>query len=106
MVHRDLKLDNILISFPKLGLSLTKEDLKNIDLEKEEFVVKIADLGFATCLSNISKMTSTKCGSPHTIAPEVLEGKRYTFSADIWSLGCIFYEFYISDSPFWSNSLE
>ena len=86
VMHRDLKTHNIL---------LTKEK-----------VIKIADLGFATCLSNISKMTSTKCGSPHTIAPEVLEGKRYTFSADIWSLGCILYELYIGYSPFWSNSRE
>jgi serine/threonine protein kinase len=47
IVHRDLKLDNILISFPKLGTSLTKEDLLNIDLSKEEFVIKIADFGFS-----------------------------------------------------------
>ena len=86
VMHRDLKTHNIL---------LTKEK-----------VIKIADLGFATYLSNISKMTSTKCGSPHTIAPEVLEGKRYTFSADIWSLGCIFYELYTGDSPFISRSEE
>ena len=86
VMHRDLKTHNIL---------LTKEK-----------VIKIADLGFATYLSNISKMTSTKCGTLSTMAPEVIKGDRYTFSADIWSLGCILYELYIGYSPFWSNSLE
>jgi novel protein kinase C delta type len=51
-------------------------------------------------------MASTFGGSLHTIAPEVLEGKKYTFSADIWSLGCILYELYIGDSPFMSSSEE
>ena len=46
-MHRDLKLDNILVHFPKRKNKLTRNDLKNIDLDKEEFVVKIADLGYA-----------------------------------------------------------
>ena len=45
-MHRDLKLDNILINFPNLDL-LEEEDLQNIDLDNEPFVVKIADLGYA-----------------------------------------------------------
>jgi len=47
IVHRDLKLDNVLISFPNLGADLTQDDLSKIDLEKEDFVVKIADFGFS-----------------------------------------------------------
>ena len=46
-MHRDLKLDNILVHFPKRKNMLSRSDLKNIDLDKEEFVVKIADLGYA-----------------------------------------------------------
>ena len=51
-------------------------------------------------------MASTYCGTPITMAPEIHEGDRYSFSADIWSLGCILYELYIGYSPFWSNSRE
>ena len=39
-------------------------------------------------------MTNTLCGFPHSITAKVLVGKSYTFSADIWSLECIIYEFY------------
>jgi fused-like protein len=46
-------------------------------------------------------MTSTQnAGTPTTIAPEIIEGKKHTFSADIWSLGCIIYELVIGISPF------
>ena len=46
VMHRDLKLDNILVHFPNFD-TLTEAELKQIDLETEPFVVKIADLGYA-----------------------------------------------------------
>ena len=49
-------------------------------------------------------MASTYCGTPITMAPEIHEGDRYSFSADIWSLGCILYELYTGDSPFMHSS--
>ncbi len=63
VVHRDLKLDNILVSFPNLGESLSKADLKNIDMETEEFVIKIADLGYSRALDDNEK-AKTGCGTP------------------------------------------
>ena len=45
-MHRDLKLDNILIHFPALDM-LDEDELQNIDLDTEPFIVKIADLGYA-----------------------------------------------------------
>ena len=86
VIHRDLKTQNIL---------LTKE--KNI---------KIIDFGLAKILTSMSKMASSLVGTPTTIAPEIYEGKNYTFSADIWSLGCIFYELWTGISPFKSYSEE
>ena len=80
VIHRDLKTENIL---------LTKD--KNI---------KISDFGLAKILTSLSEMASTKCGTHTTIAPEILEGKKYSYSADIWSLGCVFYELWVGISPF------
>jgi serine/threonine protein kinase len=40
------------------------------------------------------------------MAPEVLEGKEYSFPADIWSLGCILYELITNNAAFFANTLE
>ena len=45
-MHRDLKLDNILVHFPDYS-NTEPIDLSKVDLEKERFVIKIADLGYA-----------------------------------------------------------
>ena len=57
-------------------------------------------------MDTLSKLTSTGCGTLITMAPEVLEGKRYTFSADIWSLGVILYELVTGNVPFYAISVE
>ena len=44
--------------------------------------------------------TFTILGSPHYLAPEVLEGRGYTFNADFYSLGVVFYEFICGCLPF------
>ena len=54
VIHRDLKTENIL---------LTKD--KNI---------KIGDFGLAKIMTSLSEMASTECGTPTTVAPEILEG--------------------------------
>ena len=69
--------------------------------------LKIADFGLAETLSTFSKITGTKnAGTLTTIVPEILEGKNYSFSADIWSLGSILYELVTGISPFLSDLEE
>jgi serine/threonine-protein kinase ULK/ATG1 len=63
VAHRDLKLDNILVSFPNQGETITDEQLKRIDLENEEFVVKIADLGYSRAIDD-DERAKTGCGTP------------------------------------------
>ena len=46
VMHRDLKLDNILVHFPNLSND-EPIDLLEVDLENEQFIIKIADLGYA-----------------------------------------------------------
>lgn len=69
-MHRDLKLDNILVHFPDFD-ELHREDLECLDLETVKFEVKIADLGYARELTtqNEGRAKSFK-GSPLMMAPE------------------------------------
>ena len=39
-------------------------------------------------------------GTPLFMAPEVLLGDKYDHSADVWSLGCLFYEMLTGYPPF------
>lgn len=70
MIHRDLKLPNILIHLPNRdsGKPIPWEE---VDLEKEQFIVKIADFGFARYLDD-TETAESGCGTPLMMAPEVL----------------------------------
>ncbi|PAV56910.1 hypothetical protein WR25_15755 [Diploscapter pachys] len=77
---RDLKLDNVLID--------------------AEGHIKLTDYGM--CKENIGPgdVTSTFCGTPNYIAPEILRGEDYGFSVDWWALGVLMYEMMAGRSPF------
>ena len=51
IMHRDMKLDNILIHFPDRPNN-RPIDLHTVDLENERFVIKIGDLGYAREFKN------------------------------------------------------
>ena len=101
IIHRDLKLDNILVKFEN------EEDKNNLNLLKAE--VKIIDFGFAA-YKDQSGLLKTAIGSPLNMDPLILEkfnsgGKinkelGYDEKADIWSLGTLCYQMLIGNSAF------
>ena len=106
ILHRDLKLDNILISFDN------EEDKENFNLLKSK--VKIIDFGFARYLEN-DVLAQSLLGSPLNMAPQILMKMRrldnnqtfgYDQKADIWSLGTICYELLVGSHPFDSSNYE
>ena len=88
IVHRDLKLENILIHEIEKSKQ-TGEDLFNI---------KIIDFGTARIFDK-SKNPQSIVGSSYYIAPEVLR-QKYNKECDLWSVGVILYMFIVGHAPF------
>ena len=107
IIHRDVKLDNILINYD------TEEDKQNFNLMKAQ--AKIIDFGFA-CRINKSGLQYTTLGSPINMDPLILKKLTssnnktrqlgYNQKADIWSLGTICYELLIGKSAFDAEDME
>uniref|UniRef100_A0A8C8EYC6 protein kinase C n=1 Tax=Oncorhynchus tshawytscha TaxID=74940 RepID=A0A8C8EYC6_ONCTS len=80
LLLRDLKLDNLLLD--------------------TQGYVKIADFGLCKEGMGYGDRTSTFCGTPEFLAPEVLTDTSYTRAVDWWGLGVLVYEMLVGESPF------
>ncbi|EAR96316.2 Serine/Threonine kinase domain protein (macronuclear) [Tetrahymena thermophila SB210] len=83
IVHRDLKLNNVLLSNGK---------------------IKIADFGLATKVNDENPECNTMCGTANYLSPEILNSKGYGKKTDIWSFGCILYALCSGNLPFFSGN--
>lgn len=45
-------------------------------------------------------MRSTFCGTLDYVSPEMVQGKSYDYSIDVWSVGILTYELIIGYAPF------
>uniref|UniRef100_A0A8C6ULP9 protein kinase C n=1 Tax=Neogobius melanostomus TaxID=47308 RepID=A0A8C6ULP9_9GOBI len=80
-------------------LSLTYLKLDNLLLDTEGYV-KIADFGLCKEGMGFRDRTSTFCGTPEFLAPEVLTETSYTRAVDWWGLGVLIFEMLVGESPF------
>ena len=112
IIHRDLKLDNILLDFP----SNIKNESQNYTFSK----IKIIDFGLSTQLSEDQKgkkgLAKSFVGTPIYMDPVILKKykkaggiekfKYYDEKADIWSLGVITYEMLTGENLFKANNID
>jgi serine/threonine protein kinase len=79
VVYRDLKPENILID--------------------TDGHLKLTDFGLAKRIEP-DETTTTFCGTPEYIAPEMIRRERYSYASDFWSLGILAYELLFGEHPF------
>lgn len=85
ILHRDIKLDNILLTV--------------------DGGVKLCDFGVSKQVRNGERMNE-QCGTPAYIAPEILQGLGYEgFAIDIWSAGVVLYAMLYGTVPFKANNM-
>jgi len=61
----------------------------------------VIDMGTAKpLLKNRAYRAYTIIGTPHYMAPEIILGKGYSFSVDLWSMGICMFEFMCGGVPY------
>ncbi|KAG0143662.1 hypothetical protein CROQUDRAFT_48471 [Cronartium quercuum f. sp. fusiforme G11] len=99
LVHRDLKLENILLTTPLFINSSTELP------PKTEPMIKITDFGLSRFIDFSSPLLTTRCGSEEYAAPELILGKQYDGRrTDVWALGVVIYALIIGKLPFEGDS--
>jgi len=85
VIYRDIKTENILLS--------------------SEGHVVLTDFGLSKELSQTTR-TSTLCGTPVYLPPEMLLKQEYGKAIDFWSLGILLYEMLVGDVPFYHDNVQ
>lgn len=80
VIHKDIKPDNIFMD--------------------ESNVIKIGDFGTSEVVNNENGSNSIGEFSDPYVCPERIEGKNFSFAADVWSLGVCVYELCTLRMPF------
>ncbi|RAH59537.1 kinase-like protein [Aspergillus piperis CBS 112811] len=98
IVHRDIKLENVLVNLPMQAIE-TITDWRTYD----RAVITLSDLGLSRRIPEPpeSPLLQTRCGSEDYAAPEILMGQPYDGrSTDAWALGVLLYAMMENRLPF------
>ncbi|KAF2674128.1 kinase-like protein [Microthyrium microscopicum] len=96
IVHRDLKLENVLVNVHRSSLRSIQEPITY-----PTSIVTLTDLGLSREIDPANPMLTTRCGSEDYAAPEILLSQSYDGRAtDAWALGVLLYALMEGRLPF------
>lgn len=95
-LHRDLKLENILLRTAAPSASASTSDSDD-DLAA---ALVLADLGICLMKERPDPFHGLTVGTFALTAPEVLLYRQYSEASDTWSLGCLLYILLVGTMPF------
>lgn len=85
IIYRDIKPENILMG--------------------EDGYLYLADFGLAKEMTN-RDFTSSFCGTPEYLAPEIIQNKGHNHAVDWWSIGILIYEMIVGFPPFYHSNQQ
>ena len=86
IIHRNLKLENILVKYNDKG--------------PKKYTIKLSGYGCSKRLKSLSMSCNEYCGTLVYMAPEILKGEEYNFKCDLWNIGIIIYRLLYGKSPY------
>ncbi|KAJ9096507.1 hypothetical protein QFC19_007161 [Naganishia cerealis] len=93
IVHRDIKLENILVNFPY-------QELMSETCTNDSFT-NLTDFGLSRRLRYSGEFLTTRCGSQDYVSPELLLGIPYDGKlTDSWAVGVVIYALLENRLPF------
>ncbi|KAK8172274.1 kinase-like domain-containing protein [Phyllosticta citrichinensis] len=96
IVHRDIKLENVLLNVPVDSLSSIQSPQTH-----PTALLTLTDLGLCRRIDLANPTLTTRCGSEDYAAPEILLGQPYDGRAtDAWALGVLLYALMEGRLPF------
>ena len=89
VVHRDIKLNNILIKY--------------LDSKHKKFKVLLSDYGISNIILSFTRRASTHNENLLIMAPEIVIMEDYNEKSDLWSLGVNIYQLYTKKYPYFAR---
>eukprot|EP00163_Fabomonas_tropica_P034759 TRINITY_DN979_c0_g2_i2.p1 TRINITY_DN979_c0_g2~~TRINITY_DN979_c0_g2_i2.p1 ORF type:complete len:313 (-),score=100.65 TRINITY_DN979_c0_g2_i2:336-1274(-) len=86
IIYRDLKPENLLLD--------------------QDGHMRLTDFGLCKEDVTSDSSTTTFCGTPEYMAPEIVSGKSYGKAVDWWTLGTLLYEMLVGVPPFYSENVN